>query len=135
MKQNDLMKGRNEGLRLALTIAERDGIDGLRKELEYRGITKLDLNVSHKELQKATEQMRVTMFDTMRIFTVGLLMDLYGFGKKRVLKWVDDFNLGLENLGDDPAQWQEMVKKVNDYIGCDLSVYWNEKDSHIHVGE
>lgn len=51
------MNGRMEGMAYTLRIAEKDGIQGLREECTKRNITGLHLNVSHKEMEKATEQM------------------------------------------------------------------------------
>lgn len=134
-KIDQYQQGRAEGLNMALRIVEKDGIEGLRKELRLRGITNINLNATHNELMKATELMRQTMFDTMRIMTVGILMDRYGYGKKRVMRWIDDFNEGCEELSLGPEQWQEMTDKINGYLGLDLKCYWNERDSAIHIGE
>ena len=36
MSKKDYITGRMDGLKLALRIADRDGIDGIRKEIAYR---------------------------------------------------------------------------------------------------
>ena len=40
-KMNDYMAGRQDGLQLALTIVEKNGVDGLRDEIEFRNATKI----------------------------------------------------------------------------------------------
>ena len=46
----DYNRGRNDGLAMALRIAEEDGIEGLRREIKFRGVTGIHTALAKKEL-------------------------------------------------------------------------------------
>ena len=72
-KVDDMARGRMEGLAYAERIVAKDGIEGLREEIKKRGCSGMSLNISHKEMEKATSQMRNMMLDTvMAIFPCSL---------------------------------------------------------------
>ena len=52
-KINDLMDGRNQGLIMAHKIVKEDGLEALEKEIRYRNIMGISINVSKKELNEA----------------------------------------------------------------------------------
>lgn len=47
-KLNDYNSGRNDGLAMALTIVERDGVEALREEIKFRGVTGLHTGLAKK---------------------------------------------------------------------------------------
>jgi len=55
----DIMEGRNQGLAFALKVARAGGIEALEKEIQSRSLTGVSLNVPRKELEVATESMRL----------------------------------------------------------------------------
>lgn len=50
MSKKDYITGRMDGLKLALRIADRDGIDGIRKEIAYRNNGGINTRLSMREL-------------------------------------------------------------------------------------
>ena len=130
-KQNDYMNGRMEGMAYALRIAEKDGIEGLREELLKRNITKINLNVSHKELEKATEQMRNMMFDTFMAFTVGILHDVWGFGPDRTQKFMDKFQEGAELMEQGVITWDEIIENAYEVVGKKLAIRHNDTNTRL----
>lgn len=130
-KQNDFMDGRAEGMSYALRIAEKDGIEGLREECRKRNITGLNLNVSHKELELATEQMRNMMFDTFMAFTIGILHDVWGFGPDRTQQFMDKFMEGAELMEQGVISWQQIIDNTYDAVGKKIAVRYNNTNKHI----
>lgn len=57
-KINDYMAGRQDGLQLALTIVEKNGVDGLRDEIEFRNATKIHTLLDRKSLEMPRERSR-----------------------------------------------------------------------------
>ena len=55
---NDYMAGRQDGLQLALTIVEKDGIDGLRDEIKFRNATQIHTMLDRKSLEIATRKIK-----------------------------------------------------------------------------
>ena len=52
-KMNDYMAGRQDGLQLALTIVEKNGVDGLRDEIEFRNATQIHTMLDRKSRRTA----------------------------------------------------------------------------------
>jgi hypothetical protein len=58
-KVNDLMQGRNQGLILALKIVHEGGIEALEKEIQYRNLSGVSLNLTQKEIKDASWKVSV----------------------------------------------------------------------------
>ena len=99
-KVDDMARGRMEGLVYAERIVAKDGIEGLREEIKKRGCSGMSINVSHKEMERATSQMRNMMLDTVMSMSMGILHDKFGFGHDRLQKFMDAFQDGAELLND-----------------------------------
>lgn len=130
-KLDKLQQGRSEGMDYALRIAKKDGIEGLEKEIKKRGITGISINMSHNELEKATENMRNMMFDTFMCFTLGILHDVYGFGGKRAQQFIDKFMEGAKLMEEGVITWQQIIENANEVLGKELSIRYNEKDTKL----
>lgn len=130
-KTENLQQGRNEGMDYALRIVKKDGIEGLEEEIKKRGITGISVNLSHKEMEQATTQMRNMMFDTFLCFTVGILHDVYGFGKDRTQKFIDKFIEGTALLEEGTLTWQQIQENTKEVLGKDLEIRFNEHDSRL----
>lgn len=130
-KQDMYMQGRAEGMAYALRIAETDGIEGLRTECKKRNITGLNLNVSHKELEIATEQMRNMMFDTFMAFTIGILHDVWGFGPDRTQKFMDKFVEGAELMEQGVITWDQIIENTYDAVGKKIAIRRNDTNKKI----
>ena len=74
-KMNDYMAGRQDGLQLALTIVEKDGIDGLRDEIKFRNATQIHTMLDRKSLEIATRKIKEMTMDTFTILCVATLRD------------------------------------------------------------
>lgn len=100
-KINDYMAGRQDGLQLALTIVEKNGVDGLRDEIEFRNATKIHTPLDRKSLEIATRKIKEMTMDTFTILCVATLRDEFDFGTKRCQRFIDRMNLKAECLMDD----------------------------------
>ena len=56
MSLKDYNAVRNDGLAMALTIAERDGLAALRDEIHFRGVTNIHTSIAKKELNAASQK-------------------------------------------------------------------------------
>lgn len=130
-KLDDLAVGRREGMAYALRIAEKDGLDGLKEEIEKRKITGLDLNVSHKEMEEATQQMRNMMMDTIMSFSMGILHDEFGFGHDRLQRFMDRFEAGAELLNSGAITWQQIIENTQETTGINLKIRRNDTNTTI----
>lgn len=121
----DYNRGRNDGLAMALRIAESDGIEGLRKEIKFRGVTGIHTALAKKELDQASKQIKEMTLDTMIVLAVATLHDEFDFGQKRCQRFMDRLELKAGCLIDDLATWPDYIKAIKDEIGLELSIREN----------
>ena len=87
--RNKEMQARTEGMAYALRIAKEKGIEELEKEIKFRNLTGISLNVSRKDLNTASERIKSMTLDTFTILTVAVLHDEFGFGETRCQRFLD----------------------------------------------
>ena len=121
----DYNRGRNDGLAMALRIAESDGIEGLRREIKFRGVTGIHTTLAKKELDQASKQIKEMTLDTMIVLAVATLHDEFDFGQKRCQRFMDRLELKAGCLIDDLATWTDYIKAIKDEIGLELSIREN----------
>ena len=121
----DYNRGRNDGLAMALRIVERDGIEGLRKEIKFRGVTGIHTALAKKELDQASKQIKEMTLDTMIVLAVATLHDEFDFGQKRCQRFMDRLELKAGCLIDNLATWPDYIKAIKDEIGLELSIREN----------
>lgn len=68
----DYARGRNDGLAMALRIVESEGIEGLRKEIRFRGVTGIHTALAKKELDQATVKIKEMTLDTMVVIAIAI---------------------------------------------------------------
>jgi len=128
---DEYMRGRNEGIDYSLRIVRKDGLQGLEEEAIKRGITGISINMSHKELEKATENMRNMMFDTFMCFTLGILHDKWGFGPKRAAEFMQAFNEGAALFDEGVITWDKIIENTREVLGKELVIRYNERDTKL----
>lgn len=121
----DYDRGRNDGLAMALRIVESDGIEGLRKEIKFRGVTGIHTALAKKELDQASKQIKEMTLDTMIVLAVATLHDEFDFGQKRCQRFMDRLELKAGCLIDNLATWPDYIKAIKDEIGLELSIREN----------
>lgn len=121
----DYDRGRNDGLAMALRIVESDGIEGLRREIKFRGVTGIHTTLAKKELDQASKQIKEMTLDTMIVLAVATLHDEFDFGQKRCQRFMDRLELKAGCLIDNLATWPDYIKAIKDEIGLELSIREN----------
>ena len=91
IKRDKTYQARMDGLKYALEIVERGGIEELKKEIRVRNAQFIPLEVSAK---KANEISQVLAHRILATFTPTVMFSLnqeFHFGKDRLLRWKDAF--------------------------------------------
>lgn len=125
MNLKDYSAGRMDGLELALKITKQDGIDGLEKEIKFRGQTGIHTALVRKELDKASEKIKAMTLDTFTILTVATLHDEFGFGEKRCRRFIERMNSKAECMVGDMATWQDYIDTITEEMGIELKIRVN----------
>lgn len=125
-KMDDFNEGRKTGMSLALKIVEKDGVDGLRKEMRWRNWSKINTSLSSKELDKAFEAIKEMTLDTVQVLACAVLHDEFGFGNKRLQQFADAFNKKAGCLADGFCTWQDWLETIKEETGIELSIRYND---------
>ena len=109
MKLKDYQRARNDGLQLALKIAENGGASALKKEIKFRGTTKIETNLTMEEIEEASKPMRGFINEVHILLWLSVLHDEFDFGKKRLNRAMDRFEQIYSSIEDGYAG-------LNDYL-------------------
>jgi len=121
---------RSEGMLFAHKIIKtaqaegRDPVKALEDELAFRKRVKLDTLLTKKELDKACENYKAVMLDSVTALALATLWDEFGFGGKRRLPgFADAFRRNVEAFFEGNLTWEmiEDTLKTECGITIDLS--------------
>ena len=126
MSQKEYNAGRNDGLAMALTIAEREGIPALREEIRFRGVTNIHTSIAKKELNEASQKIKEMTLDTMLVLAVATLHDEFDFGTKRCQRFIDRMIQKADCILDDMTTWQDYIDAIEAEMGIRLSIRRND---------
>lgn len=119
---------RREGMSYALRYAKEHGLDGLEKELKYRGAYEIPLKISNNDLQKFTDNAKNMMLDTVLILASMTLHDEFGFGRERLQRFIKRFNFKAECIGEGYTNWKEQIDILKDECGLEYQIRMNDKN-------
>lgn len=122
MKLNKEEVARREGMAYALKIAREKGVEGLEEEIRFRNCTQLPLGAKRKNCEVAIEAIKNQTCDTFIALTCHTLNDEFGFGQKRLQKFIDRFEGKAECLADGYCCWNDIVKTTWDELGLNLKI-------------
>ena len=81
-------QARREGMSYALRVAREKGIDGLEDELKFRQAYDVPLKISQIELEHFAGTIKQTIMDTVLLMSSYVLRDNFGFGTKRMNRFI-----------------------------------------------
>ena len=111
---------------LALQIVKEDGIEGLEKEIKFRNVSGINLQVTSKELDKATNLIKSRTIATVSLLVLSVLHDRFGFGAKRAAEFWKWFDQRAENVMNDITTWDDWYNVVKDELKLDIPVKYDE---------
>ena len=103
-------------------------LDGLEKELKYRGAYEIPLKISNNDLQKFTDNAKNRMLDTVLILASMTLHDEFGFGRERLQRFIKRFNFKAECIGEGYTNWKEQIDILKDECGLEYQIRMNDKN-------
>lgn len=132
-KMREYERGREDGLDLAYRIVQHGGIEALKKELKFRGVTGIKTSLAAKDLGKAGEAIKEMTLDTITILALAVLHDDFGFGEKRCQKFMDGMDRGAQFLVEDLATWPDYIESIKEQMGIDVTIRWNDEDKKVRL--
>lgn len=121
MSKKDYITGRMDGLKLALRIADRDGIEGIRKEIAYRNNGGVNTRLSMRELDEASQTIKENCVDTIMTMAMWALRDEFGFGKDRMQRFYDRFMLKTDMVLNHVTDFPEIRKTLEKELGYEIN--------------
>jgi arginyl-tRNA--protein-N-Asp/Glu arginylyltransferase len=125
MKVNDLMTGRNEGLAMALRIVKEGGIEALEKEIRYRNISGISLNLTEKEIQNASYKAHLRATEVAIAISLVTLMDEFYFSRSQMHKFKAAFDENVYKAANSDRSMdilQEYIDKIREDVGIEISI-------------
>lgn len=82
----------------ACRLAQEQGIDALVKTVKQRGVTKVDITASDKQLNDMWGALSDNIGQNMLTTVAWVLHDAFGFGQKRLQQFMTEFDKATANL-------------------------------------
>lgn len=124
-KVNDLMEGRNQGLSMALRIVREGGKEALEKEIQYRNITGISLNLTQKEIQDASWKAHVRATEVAIAISLVTLMDEFCFSKSQLTRFKAAFDGNVYKAVNNDRSMdilQEYIERIKENTGIEILI-------------
>ena len=118
-----------DGMAFALKIARESGIEGLEKEIEFRGLTNAPLNVSRAELIEAARYRAKDELQFVATATASTLTEFIKMPPSKVLDYLREFNRRVKLYQYNPDEYEAAQTRLNLNIGLnDVCRLFTEED-------
>ncbi len=119
--------GWSDGFTAAVRIVENaETLEDVRKaikdEMRFRELSGGISPIGHKELDRITDHMKRLTIQTLRITLVASVADSYGFGKKRIMRCLDNFNKLTCYLSNGWLTWLDLIEEIKKRFDWDLDI-------------
>lgn len=121
-KMTDYQSGREDGLLLDEKIVKEGGLERLQEEIKYRGITGIHTQLAKKEIEKASEVIKMTTIDTILLLALSTVRDEFGFGEKRMQRLINRMEKKATCLIGDMATWEDFRETIKEETGIEVNV-------------
>lgn len=121
-KMTDYQSGREDGLLLAEKIVKEGGLERLQEEIKYRGITGIHTQLAKKEIEKASEVIKMTTIETILLLALSTVRDELGFGEKRMKRLINRIEKKATCLIGNMATWEDFREMIKEETGIEVNV-------------
>ena len=122
-----LGQGRNEGMVLALEIAQKakdagkDPLVALASEVRWRNRNGIRINVSRKEFQKEVDTFKLRVIKTMLATSMISLWEEFKFGKKRLVKFAETYMRYAVALSKGSIEWADITDLLKEKMDITIN--------------
>lgn len=119
MARDKFYEARMAGYIAAYNIAKKDGIEALEKELKIRNMLKIDVSIHGNKIREYFEEISTNLYHNVLTAVAWTLHDKYGFGKKRIHEFKEEFDkivqatLDLDYLGGHYVKLEDFALELN----------------------
>lgn len=117
---------RLSGFQAALEIAEKQGVEELRRQVEFRCKTKIPVKLDMEDVKGALMEIQDGIFSTVLLMSAFVLREEFGFGQKRIEQYSKKFKENTEQLNNGDLNWADIKAGMEEEIGytCNLDEYF-----------
>ena len=116
----------SEGFARACRIAREKGLDGLFDEERFRNITGFKGRLTSSDLDSYDSDVKELIFQMVRITFVAILHDAFGFGEKRLKKFVEMTDKFAQYSQKGWLYWADVIDEIREKTGIDMSIVEGE---------
>lgn len=118
-------QARVDGMQYAVRQIKQIGLEAFERELKWRGKVRVGVCLTPEELDRASWGIKEQVYTTMRIMSMLVLHDEFGFGKKRLNQFNERFNRKVDSLAGNYATWDDYAGILKDECGIEsFEVDW-----------
>ena len=110
---------------------KQHGLEAAEKELEQRGIRHMPLAVNKQDLKKFSDYEKKNSVATVTMMAVVTLRDEFGFGKKRMHRFLDRFGKKTDCLLEGYVNWKDFQQTIKEETGIFIPL----PDEFLEMGE
>ena len=124
---------RRQGMVYAYGVIKEKGLEEFAKEMKRRGLLKIDITITDKEMQEAFVNMGDNMFNNMLPLFYSNLIDSFGFDKNMLHALHDKFKaefdniMSLDYMGEHYVTLNDYQKEMNEKYGFNFDMSIGEK--------
>lgn len=121
-KEKIILDARNQGMRYALDIVEKSGIESLRDEISIRNIADVSVLVPAREMQKVKRDVTERTIDVVAALSVSVLLDM-GFAPDMAKQYYAAFlRKTVEVVTDPDRNMTFLTDEIYKKTGIDIKV-------------
>lgn len=113
---------RREGALWAIGLVRDKGYDKAVEELKYRGIYEMPIGVNNADLQRFNQYAKDNCIKTITALCAWAMRDTYGFGRKRIDRFIKAVNHKAEMLEGGWCCWEDIVQVMQDETHIHFSI-------------
>lgn len=119
---------RMQGMVYACRLAQKQGVEALVKTVKQRGVTKVDITASDKQLNDMWGALSDNIGQNMITTVVWVLHDTFGFGQKRLQQFMTEFDkatanlMSLDYMGEHYVTLEDYAVELNQKYNLGLDV-------------
>lgn len=119
---------RMQGMVYACQLAQQQGVEALVAEVKKRGVTKVDVTASDKQLNDMWGALSDNIGQNMLTTVAWVLHDTFGFGQKRLQQFMTEFDkatsdlMNLDYMGEHYVTLEDYAVELNQKYDLGLDV-------------
>lgn len=128
MKLSREEQARRDGMAYALKVAAEKGVEGLADEMKRRGISLAPCTIPQKDLDAFTAKVKNNTIDTITALSAYILHDKFGFGNKRLDRFINYTNEFADSICTDWLTVEDIIGVIKEETGIDLRIRKNDRN-------